>query len=162
MVDINSQEKLTNKKENKNKTARLKEKLLLYVRERYWILYRHHTAILSSTCRQLALGEGGICWFIISNQYGFITEFEINTVLVLLVLFFLSDVAQYLLSSEAYKNLASTYDRLIEQGTIKRKSELDPPPGFTTSSRICFVTKLIWLTLASIYLIFLITAKHTC
>ncbi len=138
------------------------EKLHVYVKDRYWLIYRLHTTTLSSTCRQLALGKGGICWFIISSKYLPITVFQINSVLVLFVLFFLFDVIQYLLSSEAYKNLATIYDEQINKKIIKKQSELTLPNGINTPARICFIVKLSLLIFASLFLIFLIIVKHPC
>ncbi|VVC76774.1 hypothetical protein AQUSIP_21000 [Aquicella siphonis] len=144
---------MTDKPEDENKK---KEHLYHIVYENFALIYREHTRILSSTCRQLALGEGGLCWLLKSFTYGQCISSQVNVVLILLVLFFLFDAAQYLISSILYKNKAEEYYEKIKIGDVKDESELIEPPSLNKPGSICFTIKFSILVFASIYLIFLI------
>jgi hypothetical protein len=132
------------------------ESLYHYVYENFASVYREHTRILSSTCRQLALGEGGLCWLLKSFTYGQCVSYQVNIVLILLVLFFLFDAAQYLISSSLYKNRAEEYNEKIRKGEIKDVSQLIEPPMINKPGSVCFIIKFSILVFASVYLIFLI------
>jgi hypothetical protein len=145
-----------NGKNNTRDKEKHEETLYNYVYENFVSIYREHTRILSSTCRQLALGEGGLCWLFKSFTYGQCISYQANIVLVLLVLFFLFDAAQYLISSGLYKNKAEEYNEKISKGEIKNVSQLTEPPSINKPGSVCFIIKLSILVFASIYLIFLI------
>lgn len=133
-----------------------KEPLYHYAYENFASVYREHTRILSSTCRQLALGEGGLCWLFKSFTYGQCISYQINVVLILLVLFFLFDASQYLLSANLYKNQAEEYNKKISKGEITDISELIEPSNINKPGNVCFTIKFFILVFASIYLILLI------
>jgi hypothetical protein len=105
----------------------VKESLFQYVRDCYWNIFRGNTAILSSTCRQLALGIGGVL-LINGNIKGICNKF----ILTLLVLFFIVDAGQYAYQSFSFHKLAKKYDDQIEAGKIIEVSNLIEPPGINT------------------------------
>jgi hypothetical protein len=147
----------------KNLSSNEKEKLYEQVEKLFWGVYARDTATLSNTCRQLALGEGGICWVIISSSATTsIPMTLVNVVLFLLVIFFLFDVTQYLFSSIKFKNLAIKYNELISTNVIKNKKQLTFPDGINTYSNRCFILKITTLFIASFLLIYLILIKHPC
>ncbi len=145
-----------NKKNSEHDDKKSKESLYHYVYENFALVYREHTRILSSTCRQLALGEGGLCWLLKSFTYGQCISYQINIVLILLVLFFIFDAAQYLISSILYKNKAEEYYDKIRKGELKEEADLIEPPSLNKPGSVCFTIKFSILIFASIYLIFLI------
>lgn len=140
-----------------------KDELYEHVEKLFWSIYARDTTTLSNTCRQLALGEGGICWFIISsNNSSLIPSYQVNVILILLVAFFLFDAAQYLFSSRAFKNLAIRYNRQIDANIIKNKDQLEFPDGINTASNVCFILKISTLFISSLFLIYLILLRHPC
>ncbi len=145
-----------NEQNNAPDKEKHKETLYQYIYENFSSVYREHTRILSSTCRQLALGEGGLCWLFKSFTYGQCISYQVNIVLVLLVLFFLFDAAQYLISSVLYKNKAEEYNEKISKNEIKNVSQLIESPSINKPGSVCFIIKLSILFFESIYLIFLI------
>lgn len=147
----------------KHNSEEQKEKLYEYVDKHFWSIYNRDTTTLSNTCRQLALAEGGICWVIISSNYpSLISFFQINTVLIMLVLFFIFDAAQYLFSSRAFKTLAKHYNDQISDNIITDQKELKIPQGINTVANVCFILKLSTLSLTSLFLIYLILMRHAC
>lgn len=136
--------------------AEKKEVLYQYVNDAFGAIYREHTRILSSTCRQLALGEGGLCWLLKSSTVNECIAYQVNMVLILLVLFFLFDAAQYLISSILYKKQAEDYHNKISKDEIKDLSMLIEPQGINSPANVFFSIKLFILMFASLYLIFLI------
>src|SRR5258708_4809555 len=134
-----------------------KEKLRQYVYDRYWGIYTTHTKIVSNTCRQLALGEGGICLIIKSTPCLCTLSYQADIVLILLVAFFIADIVQYLISSSSYKKLAEVYDRQICDEILKKVDDIKEPTD--TPAHICFGIKLLILFLASCALIYAITCK---
>ena len=133
------------------------EVLYKYVKDHYWSAFIRNTAIVSTTCRQLALGLGGLVWFDRSNT---IDSCHIKTILLLLVLFFLSDAAQYLLKCSAYQTLAEDYDEKIKEGTVTNKSELVEKPHMNRAGNLLFIAKLILIGLASLLFLILLFTNH--
>jgi hypothetical protein len=132
----------------------LKEKLYLYVKENYWIIFRSNTSILSSTCRQLALGIGGVLLLgKLNDCYGLLGTKIIFT---LLVLFFILDAGQYWYQSFSFRKLAEDYDRKIDKGEITNISDLVETPGINNITNTFFIGKLFTLILASLVFIILI------
>jgi|GEM_PF-2608766 hypothetical protein len=130
-----------------------KEILYKYVKDYYWSTFRRNTTILSSTCRQLALGLGGLAWLDKSNIQGSCCA---KSILLFVVLFFISDTGQYLFQSYAFQQLAEEYDRNIQSGTISEISNLVEKPKMNCLTHIFFITKLILLALASIFFLALL------
>jgi hypothetical protein len=130
-----------------------KEELYTYVKDYYWSTFRRNTAILSSTCRQLALGLGGLVWFakpdIQNSCYS-------NSILLFIVLFFISDATQYLYQSYAFQKLAEEYDKKIGSGAISEKSKLTEKPNMNRLTNFFFIAKLIFLALATIFFLLLL------
>lgn len=91
-----------------------------------------------------------------SFTYGQCISFQINIVLILLVLFFSFDAAQYLISSILYKNKMEEYYEKIKKGVLMNESELVEPPSINKPGNVCFIIKFSILIFASLYLIFLI------
>lgn len=139
-----------------------KEKLYQYVNRHFWVIYTKHTNTLSNTCRQLALGEGGICWFIISSKDQVMPLQYINWILILLVLFFIFDAAQYLFSSLAYKNLSVNYTKQIKSNIIKHQEQLVVPDEINKYSNRCFILKILTLSCASLFLTYVMFIKSFC
>ncbi|HSW69145.1 MAG TPA: hypothetical protein VLI69_03160 [Gammaproteobacteria bacterium] len=139
-----------------SKEDKRKETLYHYVFDHFGIVYREHTRILSNTCRQLALGEGGLCWLLKSFTQGQCISYQVNIVFILLVLFFLFDAAQYLISSTLYKSKISEYNDKIFKGEITNEKDLIEPPHLYQAAITCFIIKFFILIFSSIYLIFLV------
>jgi hypothetical protein len=133
-----------------------KEVLFNYVKTHFWATYRTSSSILSSTCRQLALAVGGICWLIKSAEKHEIYTCQSSTILILIVLFFIFDAAQYLVSAISYKNLAEKYDHEIDSNKITEISELIEPSPINAPPMIFFSIKLFCLMLSAIVFIWLI------
>lgn len=125
-----------------------------YVYKRYWKIFERDTATLSSTCRQLALGIGSVS---ILGLHGIHQSHPIMyaSILFILVLFFISDGAQYLNSSLRFQSLAKRYDREIKNGITKDIYQLEEEPCMNILTNRFFSFKIFLLILASI--IFLIT-----
>lgn len=126
-----------------------KEILHEYVNKRYWMIFQRDTAILSSTCRQLALGIGSVSIFghldiIRHNNYLF------AALICIVVLFFIADGAQYLNSSLRFKALAQRYDSEIEKGEATDISQLEEEKNMNRLSNFLFITKIALLVLASL------------
>lgn len=134
---------------NHQNCSHVKEPLFQYVKDCYWNIFRGNTAILSNTCRQLALGIGGVL-LIDRINVGLIW---FKAIITLLVLFFISDAIQYLYQSLSFKNLAKNYDKQIENGVIKEISQLVEPPNISKATNILFGIKLFFLAVASILFI---------
>ena len=130
----------------------INELLFQYVKDNYWYVFRGNSAIVSSTCRQLALGIGGV--LLIQNS---ILCFG-KLIFTLLVLFFLFDALQYLNQACVYYNLAKKYDSEIKAGSIDDVSKLVPPEESNNGcisvmhqfTNILFMFKLGVLFLASV------------
>lgn len=137
-----------------------KEELYDYVKTHYWSVYRNSSSILSSSCRQLALAVGGICWLIKSNseQKFYTCQINIftNIILILLVLFFVFDAAQYFISSLSYKKLARDYDSKITSEEFKEISQLVEPQSINILPIICFSMKILLLIFSSFSFIYLL------
>lgn len=130
-----------------------KEPLYTYVKDYYWSTFRRNTTILSSTCRQLALGLGGLAWFAnpdIRNAC------QAKSILLFVVLFFIADAAQYLFQGYAFHQLAEEYDEKIETGKITEISELVEKPKMNRLTHVLFIAKLFLLVLASLFFIALL------
>jgi uncharacterized membrane protein len=121
-----------------------------------WKHYRTNSTILSSTCRQLALGIGGICWWIKSSANYQSLSCEVINLLILVVLFFIADIVQYLIATIGYKNKASEYDEKIKSNEIKSKSQLIEPEMINSAAKVAFAIKLFILAVASLDLIYII------
>ncbi|MBX9585842.1 MAG: hypothetical protein K2X50_01160 [Gammaproteobacteria bacterium] len=140
-------------KDNKDK---LKEDLYQYVKDNYWMIFRRDTTILSSTCRQLALGLGSISIFGKSNPCYTYYSCYVVTILLLLLLFFIFDAAQYFYQSNAYRDLAKDYDHQIDNNKVTKKSQLIEREGMNDPTNFLFNTKLILLALASVFFLILL------
>lgn len=136
------------------------ENLYKYVYDRFWAVYQRGTSTLSSSCRQLALGIGGVSVFggdgLHSNNHCLILS-----LLFLLVLFFICDSTQYFLNSNNFKKQAEDFDNKIQNGDITDASEIIAKPGLTDSSKAFFIIKLTILFLASIVFIILSVLRVT-
>lgn len=130
-----------------------KEPLYKYVKDYYWSTFHYNTATLSSTCRQLALGLGGLAWATKSNTQN---SCDAKFIILFLILFFISDAVQYLFQSYAFHNLAEDYDKKIETGEITDVSRLVEKPKMNLPTHVFFIAKLILLALASIFFISLL------
>lgn len=130
-----------------------KETLYQYVKDYYWSTFHCNTATLSNTCRQLALGLGGLAWVAKSPPQN---SCNAKFILLFLILFFISDAAQYLFQSYSFHNLAEDYDKKIETGEINEISMLVEKPKMNALTHAFFIAKLILLGLASIFFISLL------
>lgn len=137
-------------------TSDIKEPLYKYVKDYYWSIFRSNTTILSSTCRQLALGVGSISWFAKSNACYAHVIWQTNSILILLVLFFIFDAGQYIKQSSSFRSLAIEYDTKIDTGEITKISELVEKPGVNAMTFIFFIAKLATLGFASMFFIYVI------
>ena len=133
-----------------------KESLYKYVKDYYWSIFRSNTAILSSTCRQLALGLGSISWLAKSNPSYAQFTCQANTILIVLVFFFIFDAAQYLIQSISFHNLAKDYDNKIKAGEITVVSQLIERPRMNIATNVLFGIKLVLLACAAGFFISLI------
>jgi hypothetical protein len=105
-----------------------KERCYQYVKDNFSVNYERDTTILSSTCRQLAFGLGGIVVTKLNIEhvpYSFCTI----TIILLLLFFFISDAAQYLNQSNSYKKLADDYNRAIKNNCITSITQLEEKDG---------------------------------
>ena len=133
-----------------------KEDLYNYVKTHYWSVYRNSSNILSSSCRQLALALGGLCWLVKSTpNYKFVIC-QSNLILIFLVMFFVSDALQYLISSMSYKKLAQKYDDDITNKKLSSVSELIEPSNITLLPMICFSLKLFFLAFSAVVFIWVL------
>jgi len=133
-----------------------KEELYQYVKTHYWANYRNSSATLSSTCRQLALSVGGICWLIKSTADHKFIACQVNIILIFLVLFFLLDAAQYFISSRSYQKLAKKYDDEITSDVLNDISQLIEPPEINIPPLICYYLKLFFLISSAVLFVFLL------
>lgn len=122
--------------------------------QKFWVIYDKNTKMVSVICRQLAFGEGAICWFFKSDKvfscgtnYTNLFPSQINIILFFLILFFLFDVIQYLIASGIYWCVAKMYEKNFPRKNIQREGWMNLP------SKVCFFLKLIFLTIASFILI---------
>lgn len=127
-----------------------KQNLHNYVKDYYWGTFWRNTAILSGTCRQLALSLGGLVWFAKSDMQSSTSG---KLILLFVVLFFMADVAQYLVQGYAFHQLAECYDKKIGFGTISDISQLVEKPKMKRVTHGLFITKLILLGFASLFFI---------
>ena len=132
-----------------------KENLHEYVNKRYWMIFQRDTAILSSTCRQLALGIGSVSIFghldIIKHH-----NYLFAILICIVVLFFIADGAQYLNSSLRFKALAQRYDSEIETGESTDISQLEEKQNMNLLSNFFFITKIALLVTAAILFLYLL------
>lgn len=99
-----------------------KEPLYKYVKDYYWSTFRRNTAILSSTCRQLALGLGGLAWLAKADIQ---SSCPAKSILLFIVLFFITDAAQYLAQGYAFQQLAkNTMKKLKMKKSLRYQSLL--------------------------------------
>jgi hypothetical protein len=141
---------------NSNKKDKLQECLYTYVRDHYWGVWKISTNTLSSTCRQLGLGIGGICLTIRTQNYFSDVASVCNLVFIFLILFFILDAAQYLSSLIIYKDVAEKLDEKITNSEINNLQELTLPANFNRFPNLFFTLKLFTLTLSSILVIYLL------
>ncbi|WP_454784687.1 hypothetical protein [Legionella sp. WA2024007413] len=136
-----------------NKTSgQQKEEIELEIHKKFWAVYSDNTKTLSSICRQLAFGEGGVCWFFIQEAY---FSFEIKLILTFLLLFFVADAGQYLFLATNNKKQAEFYEELLNRNdpVITNKEQVQRPIKINSAGNICFGLKLISLAIASLLLI---------
>jgi hypothetical protein len=129
-----------------------REPLYKYVKDHYWSVRNSSASTLSTTCRQLALGEGGLCWLIKAANFNCHISSQINFIFILLVIFFILDALQYLVISINYHDLAKKYDEKILKSQIKKIEKLSEPKNVNRISNIFFILKLFTLVLASLIL----------
>lgn len=141
---------------NENLANDPREPLYQYVKDHFWSVRNFSAQTLSSTCRQLALAEGGLCWLIKSSASYSLISCQTNGVLIALVLFFIFDAMQYLISSIKYHDLAERYDHEILNKNITKIEELKEPKKINRTANIFFTIKLFILSAASLTLIYLI------
>ncbi len=130
-----------------------KESLYKYVKDYYWSTFHYNTATLSSTCRQLGLGLGGLAWLAKSDTQNSCCA---KSILLFVVLFFISDAIQYLFQGYSFQQLAENYDKKIDRGEISEVSKLVEKPNMNILTHVFFVAKLIFLVLASIFFLALL------
>ncbi len=133
-----------------------REELYTYVKNHFWRSRNSSAHTLSTTCRQLALGEGGICWLVKASTYCSLGSSQANFVLILLVVFFIFDATQYLISYIRYSDIAEEYDGKILNYKIKKIEELKEPKNINRAPMVCFILKLFTLLLASLLLVYLL------
>lgn len=143
-----------NPMENRDNTDN-KEKLFEYVWTHYWFIFRANTSIVSSTCRQLALGIGGVL-LIQQNKISISSKFIIT----LLVFFFLADLFQYTYQSFSFRKLAKDSDDVIDKDKITNSTELRIPPEISYITNFLFSMKIVILLLAALF--FLIVIWTSC
>jgi calcineurin-like phosphoesterase family protein len=67
-----------------------------------------------------------------------------------LILYFLLDVFQYLISSILYRTLAKHYERKNENHLLKSKRDIIRPACINIPARLCFILKISFLIHAGI------------
>lgn len=137
-----------------NKTKHANEaKVKTKINVTFWDNYAKNTATLSSICRQLSFGEGGICWFFLKQEQPSNIPLDIKIILTFLVLFFIFDACQYFTLAFYNKIMALFYEEKLDEGVIKDVSEVTRPPWINYPGNLCFILKLFCLGVASFFLI---------
>jgi hypothetical protein len=139
-----------------NLTPKEKEDLYKYIDKTIWSIHQRDTKILSNTCRQLALAEGGMCWVIISSSYLNFKPYQMNLILLYLLLFFIFDALQYLTTSVLYKRFAKSYNKKVEENKIKDIQNIKLPNWVNSPANVFFILKIMILLSSSLLLISLI------
>lgn len=139
------------KKERLNKT---KEKIQNKIDDMFWSVYGNNTSTLSSICRQLSFAEGGICWFFMKvNDDKTIMTTDIKIILIFLVLYFIFDACQYLALAIYNKAIALLYEQQLHDGSLTTDASVKRPSWINSTANVCFIMKLICISLGSFLLI---------
>ena len=119
-----------------------------------WKHYEIYMDKVSSVCRQLAYAEGVVLWFIFSanpNKFVFLG-------FLFLILYFMGDVIQYGIGMRSYYNLAKEHAKKYERENEKLKlSDIKKPSSMNKAEKQCFYVKLIFIGIASIVFLGLLT-----
>lgn len=142
--------KINTKKTNQKTTKKIEKK----ISDTFWKPYDINTICVSQICRQLAFGEGAICWlFKEPNQTLIVFPESIIWALTFLVLYFILDIFQYLFATVLYYSAAKFCEYLCEIDVIKTEEDVKSPPGINFLPKLCFYLKLISLLLASLFIL---------
>jgi hypothetical protein len=112
---------------------------------------------VSKVARQLAFGEGAIFWLFFKEADKLTPIITIG--LSLLVLYFISDLFQYIIAAWLNKNLASFYENLNNKDSPIDPETIDRPHGMNNPIYACYYIKLVMLSFASLILISLFVCK---
>lgn len=133
--------------------SKLNDEIFSAIKVNYWDDFNFSTATLSNICRQLAFAEGGICWFFISQSCDTNITSNVSNIFLWLVVFFILDASQYLLSSIISFIAACYFEYQNDRKTINNARDVDRTHWMNIPSHLIFLIKLTPLTYSSYLLI---------
>ena len=127
------------------------KKISQVIYEKFWVDYAANTTLLSKGCRQIAFGEGALCWFFKSPTASF--PQPIYSVLYFLMFFVIFDILQYFVSQEIYRYIAKKYEKKLNSGLLNNENEVIKNNWINFPGRFCFLMKFLFLCVSSFLLL---------
>lgn len=116
-----------------------------------WTEYQENTRELSENARKLAFACAAICWFFKSNAATF--PGKIIYSLVFIVLFFLFDMLQYLVSAVTIRTWATRKEKILQFNKLPLDSKVEKPRWLVRYPFYLFLLKLFFLLSSFVFLI---------
>ena len=123
-----------------------------------WDQYTSYTKTVSEQARKLAFAGAAVCWFFRTPEATF--PILILIALLLIVVFFLADLGQYIFAAQRYRTFAREQEeayweseRPWEQGEGIPDIEVEVPVSLDKLSQSWFIFKVCVLTIAYVFMI---------
>lgn len=118
----------------------------------YWKSYDYFTEQASKIGRQLAFSEGAVFWLMYLNMSSNPPKLILSIFYSLLILYFVSDLLQYLYGAFKFKELAVTL-RNVKNQNDSDQPDYSYPDDFVKPLNTFYVIKFLILTFSTILLI---------
>lgn len=122
--------------------------------QKIWARASQYSGEASRVARQLAFGEGAIFWFFFHDKHDL--SMPIAAGMFFLVMYFIFDIAQYIIGSWINKNLASIYEEPNKKNL--EPNQITRPPTMNNPMYFCYYAKFFMLGIGSLLLLALFTS----
>lgn len=137
---------------NKTKRAKVEKVNLSDKIDSYWEVYGEYSNKASNIGRQLAFSEGAVFWLMYLNMDTNPPKLILSIFYSVLIIYFISDLVQYLYCAFKFKEKAVTLRNVIKQNKGK-KLEYQYPDEFIKPLNTFYIVKFLILSLSTILLI---------
>lgn len=125
--------------------------------DKIWTRCSRYSSEASKVARQLAFGEGAVFWGFFHDEKNLSLAMAFG--MFFLVLYFVFDIAQYIIGSWLNKNLALTFEQ--NESTLT-PDQITRPPSMNTPMYFCYYLKFFMLAIGSLLLLGLFITRFIC
>jgi len=116
-----------------------------------WNEFKQNTREVTESSRKIAFAAAAICWFFKTDNASFPKYIQLS--LVFIVLYFIFDILQFLVSVISLKKWATRKEAILLLQKMPLDSPIIKPKWITKYPYWLFLTKLIFLAAAFVFII---------